>query len=102
MAAAGPDRLLSLDGVSIAAEDVDTLSTACGLSLNLIAYLFRTFALAKAVEKSGAKLVDPSAVMRLASQVRGSILSLSPPRPLALSPESSATPHSPRAASPEP
>ena len=47
---------LSLDGVVIGESDLDTLSTACGLSLKLIAYLFKTFALAKTVASSGTLL----------------------------------------------
>lgn len=58
---------LSLAGVSIGDDDIDTLSTDCGLSLNLIAYLFKGFALAKNVRSSGTLLVDPETVMRMAS-----------------------------------
>ena len=64
-----PEASLSLDGVTISEADIDTLSTACGLSLNLIAYLFKSFALAKAVAASGTLLVDPDTVMRMASRM---------------------------------
>jgi hypothetical protein len=61
------ERVLSLNGVTICERDLDTLSTACGLSLDLIAYLFKTFALAEIVASSGTLLVDPGTVMRMAS-----------------------------------
>ena len=59
--------VLTLGGVTIVDDDIDSLSTACGLSLNLIAYLFRTFALAETVTSSGTLLIDPSSVLRMAS-----------------------------------
>ena len=53
---------LTLDGVSIGDEDIETLCTACGLSLKLIAYLFKSFALAKSVASSGTLLLALSLI----------------------------------------